>query len=66
MYLQNEELGEASFTEERGQQLSNPIENEKLDVVIEHDKWKKQRENKKCKDFSKMSYWQKISHNTTL
>ena len=66
MYLQNEELGAASVNEERGQQISNPIENEKLDVVIEHDKWKKQREIKKCNDFSKMSYWQKISHNTTL
>ena len=32
----------------------------------EHDKWKTHRKERKCEDFSTMSYWQVVSHCTTL
>lgn len=38
----------------------------KTDVAEEHNKWQKIREERKCKDFSNMSYWQMVSHCTIL
>ncbi len=50
-------------------ELSEPISNpagiagkskDSLKIQKEHNRWKKEVENRRCEDFSQMSYWQMV------
>ncbi len=65
MYLQNGGAEGMIICEDEPNQKSETKENI-IDVREEHNNLKRIRDERKCRDFSKMSYWQIVSHSTIL
>lgn len=65
MYLQNGDMGGMIIYEDN-QGEKTQVKEIETDVEEQHNKLKRLREKRKCSDFSKMSYWQVVSHCTIL
>jgi len=66
MYIQTADMGGIVVSEKIDAQAEKHQLTKKQSIRDEHGKCKKHRELKKSTDFSKMSYWQKVSHCTIL
>ncbi len=65
--MENNAQAEESFSEMITNPVGVPGDNKDSEKIrVEHRRWKKELESKRCNKVSKLSYWQRVSITTSL